>query len=268
MFQAAFLPVNIVDFFIFIHYKNDAAFHLHPPAASALTAAHPSQQNAAMVAYSKILPQTPWTAKHQWSLQPLPLLMITLSLVLFGIGEGMLVHARLGSTPWMVLSQGLAQQSGLNVGLTTFIISVLVLLAWLPLRMRPGLGTLLNMLVIAAVVGLFVVYIPPPVAWMARLLWCAAGIVIIGIAAALYMTCHLGTGPRDGLMIGLCQVSGWSVGTVGTLIQISVCLTGWLMGGTVGIGTLMVALCLGWVVQFALFVLRHCFAGRQPEASI
>lgn len=206
----------------------------------------------------RILPITPWSAASPWSLQPRPLLVITLALLVFGCGEGMLVNAGLGSAPWTVLAQGAALTSGLNLGLTTFLISVLVLLAWWPLRQRPGLGTLINIVLIALGLGLFVAWVPPPDTLLARALLCAGGIITIGCASALYLSCHLGAGPRDGLMVGLCQVSGWRIGLIRSLLEGSVCLIGWLLGGTVGPGTLAFAFGVGWVLQWALqWLARH-----------
>lgn len=159
----------------------------------------------------RILPKTPWSALGWWSLRPQSLAMLCFALVLFGIGEGMLVNAGLGSAPWTVLAQGIAVQSGLDIGTVTFLISAAVLVLWLPLRQRPGLGTVLNMVLIAAVLGVFVQWVPPPAGWLWRVLQCVGGVAVIGIASSLYLTCYLGAGPRDGLMIGLCQKTGWRV---------------------------------------------------------
>ncbi|MDO5059004.1 MAG: YitT family protein [Neisseria sp.] len=213
----------------------------------------------------RILPLTPWAAKSRWSLEAKPFAMLAVSLALFGIGDGMLVHAALGSTPWTVLAQGIAKLSGLNLGVITLLISAAVMLLWIPLRQRPGLGTVMNMLVIAAVLGLFVRLVPAPAetAWLLRALLCIGGILLIGIASALYLTCHLGAGPRDGLMVGLCQKTGWPVGWVRGALEISVCLIGWLLGGTLGIGTLLFAFGVGWVVQLSLSLLFK----RYPAAE-
>ena len=212
----------------------------------------------------RILPKTPWSAPGWWSLRPQSLAMLCFALVLFGIGEGMLVNAGLGSAPWTVLAQGIAVQSGLDIGTVTFLISAAVLVLWLPLRQRPGLGTVLNMVLIAAVLGVFVQWVPPPAGWLWRVLQCVGGVAVIGIASSLYLTCYLGAGPRDGLMIGLCQKTGWRVGVVRTMIESSVCLTGWLLGGVVGLGTLLFAFGVGWVVQASL----QQIAKRYPQQTI
>lgn len=212
----------------------------------------------------RILPLTPWTAPSPWSLQPKPLLVLCFALMLFGLGEGMLVTAQLGSTPWTVLAQGISQQTGLGIGTVTFLVSAAVLALWLPLRQRPGIGTVLNMIIIAAVLGVFVRFAPPPAGLIWQIALCLGGIVTIGIASSFYLTCYLGAGPRDGLMVGLCRISGWRVGWVRTLIESSVCLTGWLLGGVLGLGTLLFAFGVGWVVQGSL----HWLAKRYPQNNM
>lgn len=209
----------------------------------------------------RILPLTPWSASGSWSLQTKPLFVLCCSLALFGIGDGMLVNAQLGSTPWTVLAQGISRQTGWDIGTATFLVSAAALALWLPLRQRPGIGTVLNMIIIAAVLGLFVRIVVPPTDLIWRIALCLGGIVTIGTASSLYLTCYLGAGPRDGLMLGLCRVSGWRVGIVRTLLEGSACLTGWLLGGVLGLGTLLFAFGVGWVVQGCL----HWLAGRYPQ---
>lgn len=188
--------------------------------------------------------------------------MLLFGLTLFGIGEAMLVLAHLGAAPWVVFAQGLAQQLNLNIGITTFSVSLCVMLLWIPLHLRPGLGTIANMVIIAFVLGITTRFIPPPdaQAWFTRSILCLGGIITVGIAAALYLTCQMGAGPRDGLMVGLCHKTGWRIGIVRTLLESTVCLIGWLLGGTVGIGTLLFAFGVGWVVQISLHILERQFS--------
>ncbi|QMT33667.1 YitT family protein [Conchiformibius steedae DSM 2580] len=200
----------------------------------------------------KVLPHTRWSAPSLWRPTPLSLTVLLLSLALFGVGEAMLVLGALGSTPWTVLAQGIALTTGVGLGWVTFAVSAVVLLLWLPLRMRPGIGTLCNMVVIAAVLGLMVQLLPAPDALWARLLLCMGGVLTVGTASALYLTCHLGAGPRDGLMVGICRATGWRIGVVRTALEVSVCAAGWLLGGTFGAGTLLFAFGVGWVVQAAV----------------
>lgn len=210
----------------------------------------------------KILPSTPWQAQSLWSLERKPIAMLLFGLTLFGVGEAMLVLANLGATPWVVFAQGMGQLLGVNVGVATFLISVGVMLLWIPLHLRVGLGTIANMIVIALVLGLVVRFVPAPSAesWLLRGLLCVGGVVVIGVAASFYLTCHMGAGPRDGLMVGLCQKTGWRVGVVRTLLESTVCAVGWILGGTVGVGTLLFAFGVGWVVQVCLMVLARWFA--------
>lgn len=207
----------------------------------------------------RLLPQTPWQAKTLWSLEWKPLAMLVLGLTLFGVGEGLLVLSQLGVTPWTTLSQGLARQSGWDIGWMTFLISCVVMVLWLPLHLRVGLGTVANMVVIALVLGLMVRWVPVPVSDWGRWLCCVGGVWLVGVASALYLTCHMGAGPRDGLMVGLCARTGWRIGWVRCGIEGTVCLVGWLLGGTVGVGTLLFAVGVGWVVQGGLAVLRWRF---------
>lgn len=209
-----------------------------------------------------LLPPTPWKARGLWSFQAKSLTVLLLGLSLLGMGEAMLVLGNLGAAPWVVFAQGLALQTGMNVGVTTFIISVGVMLLWIPLRLRVGFGTIANMVVIALVLGLIVRFVPPPAAdaWMMRIALCVGGVCMVGVAATLYMTCHMGAGPRDGLMIGLCHKTGWRVGIVRSLLESTVCLIGWALGGTLGLGTLLFAFGVGWVMQFCLLFLERWFA--------
>lgn len=201
---------------------------------------------------TRVLPITPWSNTSKWQLQFLPLVVLCLSLSLFGFGEALLLKSQLGSAPWTVLAQGVALQTELNIGLITFIISVFVLLAWIPLKQKFGLGTLLNIIIIAFTLGVFDKLLPNINQLALQLLFAILGIITIGIASALYLTTHMGAGPRDGLMVGLCQLTGLRVGMIRTLIEGSVCLLGWILGGVVGFATLLFAFGVGWVVQYSL----------------
>lgn len=225
-------------------------------------------QEARTAVSRKILPPTPWQAASLWSLEARPLAMLLFGLTLFGLGEAMLVLSGLGAAPWVVFAQGLAIRLGWNIGAATFVISVAVMLLWIPLRLRPGLGTLANMTVIALVLGVLTAWIPAPAAqnWLLRVLLCVGGVAVIGAAASLYLTCHMGAGPRDGLMVGLCQKTGWRVGVVRSLLEGGVCLIGWLLGGTLGAGTLLFAFGVGWVIQLCLALLARRFASPDRAA--
>ena len=145
--------------------------------------------------------------------------------------------------------------------MVTFLISIAVLASWRPLQLKPGLGTVLNIIIIAIVLGLFVQLVTPPTDLVWQVALCIGGIVTTGIASAFYLTCYLGAGPRDGLMVGLCRISGWRVGLVRTLMEGTVCLMGWLLGGVVGLGTLLFTFGVGWIMQASL----QWLAKRYPQ---
>lgn len=199
-----------------------------------------------------LLPHTKWAAETLYSIEFKPLAMLLWALVLMGIGDGLFVLADLGSSPWTVLSQGLALQTHIGIGWASFWISVVVMLFWLPLKLKPGLGTLLNIVVIAIALGLTVEWFPPAQTYVTKLIYVVVGIMLFGVGSAFYLTCHMGAGPRDGLMVGLCYYFNWRVGVVRTLIEVAVCLVGFLLGGTVGLATLFFAFGVGWVVQYTL----------------
>ncbi|MCW9698886.1 MULTISPECIES: membrane protein YczE [unclassified Avibacterium] len=205
-----------------------------------------------------VLPHTPWTAKKHWSIEYHSLVMLIISLTILGMGEGLLLLANLGSAPWTVLSQGVALQAGFNVGWASLIISAIVMLMWFPLKLRAGLGTVLNTLLVALSLGITVDFISVPHSMLLRFTYALLGIFLFGVASAFYLTCHQGAGPRDGLMVGLCQRWHCKVGIVRTLIEITVCAIGFCLGGTVGIGTLLFAFSIGWIVQLTLNTIGYC----------
>lgn len=210
----------------------------------------------------RVLPPTPWMASSSWALQTKPIAMLMVALSLFGIGEGMLVLSNLGSTPWTVLAQGIETHTHLSLGLITFLISMVVLLLWIPLKLKAGLGTVLNMILIAVALQGFLTIFTAPENLVSRVLLCVGGVVVIGIASSLYLTCHMGAGPRDGLMVGICQRTGWKVGAVRSSIEVIVCTIGWALGGVVGLGTVLFAFGVGWVVQASLAVLEKLYVNR------
>lgn len=178
---------------------------------------------------------------------------LLLGLVLFGIGEGLLVAAALGNSPWTVLAQGVAEHAGIAVGTATIAISFVVLLAWVPLRQRPGLGTILNAIVIGLAIDATLALVPGDGWTLAeRTGAMAVAMVIVALGSGLYLTAMLGPGPRDGLMTGLHRASGIRIGAVRTAIEVSVVVAGVLLGGTAGIGTLAFALGIGPLVALML----------------
>jgi uncharacterized membrane protein YczE len=177
---------------------------------------------------------------------------LTVGLVLYGASMAAMVRARLGLDPWDVLHQGLAPRLGWSFGAVTALTGVVVLLAWIPLRQRPGLGTVANVVVIAVAVDAALAWLPAPAAPGWRIALMLAGVLVNGLATACYVGARLGPGPRDGLMTGLHTRTGWSVRWVRTGIELTVLTTGWLLGGTVGVGTVVYALAIGPLTQLML----------------
>lgn len=203
------------------------------------------------------IPQMPWAAQYQWQIRPLSLIVISIAMAIMGISEGLLVLANFGSSPWTVFSQGISVQTGLSIGVVIAIVSVIVLLLWIPLKLRFGLGTVLNVIIIALFVDLTVYYLPAPTTIVERSLFMVFGILCFGIGTTFYLSCQLGAGPRDGLMVGICQRYGWRIGLVRTTLEVSVCLLGFLLGGTVGISTVAFALGVGWIIQGTAHVFQR-----------
>ncbi len=205
----------------------------------------------------KTIPTTPWHASHRWDLSPLRVAILTLGLALFGLGEAFLVQSHIGNSPWVVFSQGISLKTGLSLGWATFFISVAVLLLWIPLRERPGFGTLLNIIVIALVLQMAVDRIPLQHGLVSGVCFALIGIGCVGIASTLYITCGLGPGPRDGLMTGIHHRSGIRVGRVRLVIEVIVLVTGGLLGGRIGLGTALFAALIGQSIAISCGILAR-----------
>jgi uncharacterized membrane protein YczE len=187
-------------------------------------------------------------------------------LALYGTSMAMQIRGALGLNPWDVLHEGLTKQAPISFGAITAVTGVLVLLLWIPLRQRPGLGTVANVLVIAVVVDVALGLIPAPTGLPARIGLMAGGIVLNGVATATYVGARLGPGPRDGLMTGLAARTGWSVRLVRSGLEVAVLTAGWLLGGTVGVGTVLYALAIGPLTQ-AFLPLLTVRDGRGADAG-
>jgi uncharacterized membrane protein YczE len=185
------------------------------------------------------------------------ILVLIFGLIIFGIGEAFLVVTSLGNSPWVVLSEGISMNSTFNIGESTFLISVVVLLLWIPLRQHPGFGTIANIVVIAAAIELGLLVIPTVENIYAKYFYVLFGIALVGIGSALYITCGLGTGSRDGLMTGLHHKTGVRVGRVRLGIEVMALSIGALLGGSLGVGTALFALLIGQSVAISLGVLSR-----------
>jgi uncharacterized membrane protein YczE len=185
------------------------------------------------------------------------LIILIFGLTIFGIGEAFLVITALGNSPWVVLSQGISLNSNLNIGQATFLVSFLVLILWIPLKQKPGFGTIANMVVIAAAIEFGLLIIPETTNLAIKYFYILLGIALVGIGSALYITCGLGTGPRDGLMTGLHYRTGVRVGRVRLGIEVVALSSGALLGGSLGVGTALFALLIGQSVAISLGVLAR-----------
>jgi hypothetical protein len=175
-------------------------------------------------------------------------LPLVVGLSLFGFGEGLLVQAQWGATPWTVFAQGVSRHTHWSLGWSTAAISVVVLLGWLPLRERPGLGTIANLVIIAYVLDVVSTNLAIPHAPWLKIVYIVGAVLAIGAGSALYLTTGLGPGPRDGLMTGLHRRLGVSVVYIRLTLEVSVLVVGWLMGGTVGVGTAFFAATIGFSI--------------------
>lgn len=205
----------------------------------------------------KAVPKVAWSSIQPLNFKPKPLtlLMLIIGLSLFGLGEALMIAANFGVSPWVVLAEGIANRVDISIGLTTFLISLLVLFLWIPLRQTPGLGTLANAVIIALVIDLSLPWLPSPSPLALRGLESLFGILLIGFGSGLYLMANLGPGPRDGLMTGIQRVTQFPIAKVRTGIEIAVVLLGWFLGGTVGFGTLLFAFGIGPAVAMSLFIL-------------
>lgn len=202
-----------------------------------------------------------WSAPRPLTIRPpvISVIMLAIGLALFGTGEALLIASGAGVSPWTVLAQGLTNITGWSVGLATFVVSVIVLLLWVPLRQTPGMGTILNIIIISVVLDLALPWLPQFESLALRVAEAAAGVVVTGIGGAIYLIANLGPGPRDGLMTGLQRLTGFPIAWVRSAIELSAVALGWSLGGVVGIGTLLFAFGIGPCVAMAMYCLQRAF---------
>jgi uncharacterized protein len=205
----------------------------------------------------KTVPRTPWTANSRWDLSVLRTLVLFFGLFIFGLGDSLLIQSDIGNAPWSVLAQGISKHLDITMGWSTFGISTLVLLLWIPLREKPGFGTLSNIVIIASAIQVGVSVFPMQDSYFVGILYCLLGIAMVGVGSSLYITCGLGPGPRDGLMTALHHRSGIRIGRVRLAIEGSVLILGWFLGGTLGLGTLLFATLIGQSIAIALGVVSR-----------
>ncbi len=205
----------------------------------------------------RTVPVVPWTAKHRWDLSFKRVFILFFGLAVFGLGDGLIIQSGLGNAPWSVLAQGISLKSGLSIGTSTLIVGSLVLALWIPLRERPGFGTLSNITIISLFIEIATNIFPKQENLIPGLIFTLVGIAMVGIGSSLYITCGLGPGPRDGAMTGLHQRTGVRVGRVRLGLEVVVSIAGALLGGTLGLGTLLFALLIGQSVAISFGLLAR-----------
>ena len=237
-------------------WRADWQYVAMEPDPSPTVSASPGSGWRQILRGSRGVPTTRWTAPDMWKPTPASFASLILGLWLFGTGEAFLFAANLGATPWGVLAQGVSRHVGIDIGWATFVVGLVVLLAWIPLKQRPGLGTISNIIVISIAVDVVFSHLATPPTLVLRFLLMLAGIATIGLGSGFYLTAGHGPGPRDGWMTGLHRVTGRPVGQIRLVIEVCVLIVGWLLGGTVGIGTALFALLIGHSVALGLSIVR------------
>jgi len=185
------------------------------------------------------------------------LVRLNIGLMFYGLGLAMIVEAQIGLPPWDVFAKGISIQLGTTYGVASVIVSAMVLLAWIPLKVKPGIGSILNALLIGLWSDVFIPRIPEITNYFSNLTMFLIGMVIVAIATGVYITSYLGSGPRDGLMIGTQQLLGWPLWQIRTMYEVLVLVIGWLMGGQVREGTLIFAVCIGVLMQLSLKFFKY-----------
>ncbi len=205
----------------------------------------------------KTVPITPWRANSRWDLSFSRVAILFFGLAIFGLGDALVVQSNLGNAPWTVFAQGLSLKTGLSLGWATFVTGCFVLLIWIPLRERPGFGTLANIVIISAAIEFGVSVFPLQETLIGGLASALIGIALVGLGSALYITCGLGPGPRDGAMTGIHQRTGVRVGRVRMGIEVTVLIVGALLGGQLGLGTALFALLIGQSVAISFGIVAR-----------
>ena len=209
----------------------------------------------------KKIPKVKWSSEKPFNFKPKfsTFFFLCFGLSLFGLGEGLLIVSFTGASPWSVLAQGISLNVNLSIGTITLLISIAVLILWIPLGQKPGMGTIFNALIIAIMIDLCIKYVPTPSNYIHQLLLAIISVVMVGIGGGVYLVSNLGAGPRDGLMIGLQKLTNFPIAIVRATLEISVVSIGWYLGGTVGIGTLLFAFGIGPCVALGLYLVDKTF---------
>ena len=209
----------------------------------------------------KNVPKVSWSSKKPLNLKPKisTFFFLCFGLVLFGLGEGLLIVSYTGASPWNVLAQGISLNVDLSIGIINLLISIVVLFLWIFLNQKPGIGTILNALIIALMIDICIMFVPTPENHISQLLLAFFAVLTVGLGGGIYLVANLGPGPRDGLMIGLQKKTNFPIAVVRAFLEITVVSIGWYLGGTVGLGTFFFAFGIGPAVALGLFIVGKIF---------
>ena len=209
----------------------------------------------------KKIPKVNWSSEKIYNFKPKfsTLFFCCFGLILFGLGEGLLIVSFTGASPWSVLAQGISLNVNLSIGTLTFLISVTVLILWIPLGQKPGIATILNAIIIALMIDLCIKFIPTPSNYYNQLILAIISVITVGIGGGIYLVSNLGAGPRDGLMVGLQNKTNLPIALVRAILEITAVSIGWYLGGTVGFGTLLFAFGIGPCVALGLYLVDKIF---------
>ena len=210
----------------------------------------------------KKIPKVSWTSDKPHNLKPKfsTFFFLCFGLMLFGLGEGLLIVSFTGASPWSVLAQGISLKINLTIGTITLLISIAVLILWIPLGQKPGMGTIFNALIIALMIDLCIKFVPTPSNYYNQLILAIVSVITVGIGGGIYLVSNLGAGPRDGLMVGLQKKTNLPIALVRATLEITVVSIGWYLGGIVGVGTLLFAFGIGPCVALGLYLTDKIFS--------
>ena len=210
----------------------------------------------------KNIPKVKWSSKKPLNFKPKlsTFFYLCIGLGIFGLGEGLLIISYTGASPWSVLAQGISLNIGFSIGLVTFFVSVFALSLWIFLDQKPGIGTVLNIIIIAAMIDFSIAFIETPESYLSKLIMAIIAVLLVGLGSGIYLIANLGPGPRDGLMTGIQRKTNFPIAAVRAFLEITVVSVGWYLGGTVGIGTLLFAFGIGPAVALGLFMVKKIFS--------
>ena len=210
----------------------------------------------------KNIPKVKWSSKKPLNFKPKfsTFVYLCLGLGIFGLGEGLLIVSYTGASPWSVLAQGISLNVGFSIGVVTFFVSIFALSLWTFLDQKPGIGTILNIIIIAVMIDLSIAFFETPQNFIGQLVMAIVAVLLVGLGSGIYLIANLGPGPRDGLMTGLQKKTNLPIAVVRGFLEITVVSIGWYLGGTVGIGTLLFAFGIGPAVALGLFLVAKTFS--------